>query len=367
MFRRSFAPMIISGIVSFASTASAVELTWDEGVTRIRTSIEVKDYQSAKNTWVILIKDYPDHDVLFELDMRFSIGDVVDASALLSSLAYRNPTLLFETRSSRVMQWPCFQTQLDALDYYVAEHAGDDRARLVLGYYFLLSGMPNRGERIFSRIHADAPEWRVAQILLDVAQGRTPQYAEPPNQVVIVQEPIRPQPIVDPYVRKPLPEQKTSRFMVRAGSGALFAGEGNPVQTFSAALGLRNNKGYSYELQLFNAPQVSLVTGDTRKEVSLSSVGAGVSFNGNMPYKASLRPVGGVGAQLITAAPLGTQTATAFGFSGRLGLELAIPVGRGAVQLGVEGSAQKVLAGDALFPTNQPIFLNTATTLGFTF
>ena len=130
MFRRSFAPMLISGIISFASTASAVELTWDEGVSRIRTSIETKDYQGAKNVWVVLVRDYPDHDVLFELDMRFTVGDIVDASSLLSALAYRNPGLLFETKTQRAMQWSIFQTQLDALDYYVAEHAGDDKAPL---------------------------------------------------------------------------------------------------------------------------------------------------------------------------------------------------------------------------------------------
>ena len=358
--------MIISGVISFASTAGAVELTWDEGVSRIRTSIETKDYQGAKSVWVVLVRDYPNHDVLFELDMRFTVGDIADASALLSALAYRNPGLLFENKGQRAMSWSIFQSQLDALDYYVAEHAGDDKARLVLGYYFLLSGMPNRGERIFSRIHADAPEWRVAQILLDVSQGRTPQYAEPPNSYVIVQQPPLPIAKDDPL---PLIVPKQSRFMFRAGSGALFLadGSGNPVQTFSGAIGLRNSKGYSYELQLFNAPKVSLVSENTRKEVSLSSVGAGLSFNGTMPYKTSLRPVGGVGAQFVTAAPLGTQTAMAFGLSGRLGLELAIPVGRGAIQLGVEGSAQKVIVGDELFPTNQPIFLNTATTLGFTF
>jgi hypothetical protein len=369
MLRRSIASMIIAGAMSFSTNASAVELTWSEGTTRIRTYIEAKDYQGAKGVWVVLVKDHPNYDVLFELDMRFAVGDIVDASSLLSSLAYRNPKVLFESNNHRATQWSCFQAQLDALDYYVAEHAGDDRARLVLGYYFLISGMPNRGERIFSRIHAEAPEWRVAQILLDVSQGRIPQYSEPPQSTVIVQDPPKPIVYDPPTMKRPAVPKSSNRFMMKAGSGALFFADstGNPVQTFNGAIGVRNGKGYSYELQLSSAPQVSLLAGDSRKEVSLSSVGAGISYNGSMPYKASLRPVGGLGAQLVTAAPLGTQTAKALGLSGRVGLELAIPVGRGAVQIGVEGSAQKVVAGDELFPINQPLYLNTATTLGFTF
>lgn len=367
MIHRTLTLGLIAGLCAVSFQASAVELTWSDGTTRIQTFIETKDYQGARDTWIILSRDYPNHDLLFELDMRFAVGDFRDASVLLTSLAYRDPVVLFNTKRPRVTQWSIFQLQLDALDYYVAEHAGDDKARLVLGYYLLLSGMPNRAERIFSRIHTNAPEWPVAQILLDVSQGRTPQYSQPP-QNVIVTDPVQPPCCKDPIVKQPVASPKP-RFTVRAGSGALVVSNDsqNPVPTFNGAIGIRNAKGYAYELQLLSAPQVAVIDNGTRKDVSIGSVGLGVSYMGSMPYRASLRPVGGFGVQLSTATPIGTETAKALSASARLGLELAIPVGKGALQLGIEGSAQKPLITDGTFPAKESFLLNVAPTLGITF
>lgn len=359
-------------------TAHAVELTWDEGVSRIRVHVEKNDYQVARKTLVILLRDYPEKDEVFALDTYFALGDNNEAARLLSHLAYHHTRSLFDKSRSRVTDWSIFSDRLDALEYHVALRPGDDKARLVLGYYLLISGMPMRGERIFSKIHTTAPEWEVAQILLDASEGRFG-YAKRPHTLApgkdqgIVYVQVR-EPVVQVKDRPSPPSHKDSHPepFVQLGFGALLMPgtlQGDAAPATSIALGLTSARGYTVALKSTAAPRLNLLLDNARKEISLHSVGLGVSYSGPAPRTARLRPVLGAGLDLMAATPLSAKTALGLGASGTLGLTLSLPLNQrqSALHLGVEATGRKPLLSEDANLQDLPAFFTVGGNLGLSF
>src|SRR5262245_13745775 len=123
MSRKLF--FLAAAVFGVAPAASAVELTWDEGVRRARVYIEASSYEEAKSTVVILLRDYPGRDDVFALDALFAAGDYDRASRLLSRLARSSPEVLFDASRDRVYSWSVFTPRRDALEYHLASNPGD--------------------------------------------------------------------------------------------------------------------------------------------------------------------------------------------------------------------------------------------------
>jgi hypothetical protein len=375
--------MLLAAGLLYSAPSQAVELSWDEGVSRIRASIEVRDYRRARDTLVILLRDHPSQDAVFTLDLRFSVGETGDAALLLSRIAQEDLAALFDARRSRATQWDTFKVQLDELETYVARNPVDNQARLVLGYYLLLSGMPMRGERILDRIHSGCPEWGIAQLLLEASRGRsghshsgggrvvvyppTPPQPPEPSAVVVVKIVRGGVPAPQPPSIVDAPRRERPRLSARAGFGSLLLPGGVITPVSRAALGLKTNQGISYELQLGASGKALIPQGDTRKEVSLNTAGFGISYSGPVADRVRLQPVVGLGAEVLAASPLAAQASFAVGLTGRLGLDLAIPVRQGELRLGVEGTASRPVSQDENFPTDLPLLVNATGTLGITF
>src|SRR5687767_3592787 len=95
--------------------SEASELSWSDGTSRVRVSVEARDYRGASDTLVILVRDYPSQDAqIFEMDARFAMGETREAAAFLMSLAYRDPAALFN-QGGRVTTWSVFGARIDEL------------------------------------------------------------------------------------------------------------------------------------------------------------------------------------------------------------------------------------------------------------
>lgn len=86
---------------------------------------------------------------------------------------------------------------------------------------------------------------------------------------------------------------------------------------------------------------------------SLRTVGlytAGASFNYRFLDRADVHPVLGIGLETIVTSS--SNSGTAFAGTGRVGLELAYPVGDGALALGLDVTGHQVFGASEAFPTN---------------
>ncbi len=138
------------------------------------------------------------------------------------------------------------------------------------------------------------------------------------------------------------------------------------ASTYRLHLGLAVGDA-EFALRLNLAPRAISRDDEDGGEIKLSLFAPGASFNYRFLPMAYVHPVAGVGIEAIFVDPSEGSAATAFAATARVGLELAFPLARSALALGIDTTGHLPFARADSFPLDISSMLSFSAYLDYRF